>query len=158
MQAIRECDRCAATTKSGTQCRNRTCRGPKCWQHTRSQEGLRVKDSQVPNGGFGLHTTKRFPAGAKIADYKGEKLTRAAVGHRYKMQQGQYVMCRSDRECFDARRTNSSFARYANDSRGTPFVNNARFTAGGDAPILRAARAIPADREIFVSYGGDYWK
>jgi hypothetical protein len=160
-QAVRECDRCVATTKSGAQCRNRTCRGQKCWLHTKSQDGLRIKPSQVANGGFGLHTTKRFPAGAKLADYAGEKLTRAQVGQKYNMRRGEYVVCRNDNECFDGARTNSSFARYANDARGTPFVNNARFTPGRTAPILRATRAIPADREIFVSYrgsGGDYWK
>lgn len=78
-QAVRECDRCVAITKSGAVCRNRTCRGAKCWIHTKTQEGLRIKPSQVANGGFGLHTTRRFPAGAKLADYAGEKLTRALI-------------------------------------------------------------------------------
>lgn len=159
-QVVRECDRCVATTKSGAPCGNRTCRGTKCWIHTKTQEGLRIRTSQVPNGGFGLYTTRRFPAGAKIADYTGEKMTRAQVGQKYGMRRGDYVVCRNDRECFDGAQTNSSFARYANDARGTPFVNNARFTAGRTVPILRATRAIPADREIFVSYrgsGGDYW-
>ena len=41
------CERCMATAKSGSRCRNRTCRGDKCWQHLKRDSGLRVKPSQI---------------------------------------------------------------------------------------------------------------
>ena len=31
-QSIKECERCQAMTKSGDQCRNRTCKADRCWQ------------------------------------------------------------------------------------------------------------------------------
>jgi hypothetical protein len=39
--------------------------------------------SQIPNAGEGLYATKRFAKGERIADYTGEKLSRAQVGKRY---------------------------------------------------------------------------
>ena len=159
-QSLKDCKRCTAITKGGARCRNQTCRGTKCWQHTKSQEGLRVKPSQISDGGFGLHTTRRFAKGEKVANYTGEKMTRAQVKGRYGSERGQYVVCRSDSECFDGRKTSASFARFANDARGTSFRNNARFTPGASnhQPILRTTRAIPASREIFANYGSDYWR
>ena len=161
-QSIRECDRCTAIAKSGSRCRNRTCKGRKCWIHTKRDEGLRIKPSQIPNSGSGLYATKRFAKGAKIADYTGEKLTRAQVGNRYPGNvTAEYVLCRSDRECFDGRMTNSSFARFSNDARGsTHYKNNAKFTPGAPnrQPIMRAGRVITAGVEIFTNYGGGgYW-
>ena len=158
-QSIRECDQCTATTASGQRCRKRTCRGPVCWMHAKSQHGLRVKPSQVPTAGLGLYATRRLAKNARIAPYAGEKRTRAQVSERYGSDTGQYVLCRSDKECFDARKTNASLARFANDARGTEHTNNAKFTPGvpSGTPLLRATRPIPAGREIFTSYGREYW-
>ena len=111
-QSIRECDRCVAIAKSGNRCRLRTCKGRKCWIHTKKDEGLRIKPSQIPNAGEGLYATKRFAKGERIADYTGEKMTRVQVGNRYPGHvTGEYVMCRSDTECFDGRKTNSQHLR-----------------------------------------------
>eukprot|EP01043_Picozoa_sp_COSAG02_P085485 COSAG02_NODE_23122_length_729_cov_1.588889_1_plen_158_part_00 len=135
-QVVRECDRCVATTKSGALCRNRTCRGTKCWIHTKTQEGLRIRSSQVQNGGFGLYTPRRFPVGAKIADYTGEKMTRAQVGQKYNMQRGEYIVCRNDRAPLLAMQTMPE---------GTPFVNNARELFSRLSTDL-GLRCIPAAR------------
>ena len=59
-QSVKECDRCQAQTKSGNQCRNRTCKSDRCWQHLKRDDGLRIKSSQVPGGGMGLWTTRRY--------------------------------------------------------------------------------------------------
>ena len=127
-QSVRTCSQCTATTAAGTRCRKRTCRGPVCWQHAQSQHGLRVKPSQIQNAGFGLFATKRMAKDARIAAYDGERRTRADVKEEYGDETGQYVLCRTDRECFDASASNSSLARFANDARGSSFTNNARFT------------------------------
>ena len=96
--------------------------------------------------------------GARIAAYDGERRTRADVKAEYGDETGQYVLCRGDRECFDASASNSSLARFANDARGSRFSNNARFTRGAakGPPLLRATRAIPVGREVFVNYGREY--
>ena len=102
---------------------------------------------------------RRLAKNARIAPYAGEKRTRAQVSERYGSDTGQYVLCRSDEECFDARKSNASLARFANDARGTQHTNNAKFTPGvpSGTPLLRATRPIPAGREIFTSYGREYW-
>ena len=158
-QSVRTCSQCTATTSAGTRCRKRTCRGPVCWQHAQTQHGLRVKPSQIQNAGFGLYATKRLAKNARIAPYTGELRTRTDVTQEHGTDTGQYVLCRSDAECFDASKTNSSLARFANDARGSRFKNNAKFTPGAPTrtPLLRSTRAIPAGREIFVSYGREYW-
>ena len=48
------CERCTATAKNGSRCRNRTCRGDKCWQHLKRDSGLRVRPSQIQGAGMGL--------------------------------------------------------------------------------------------------------
>ena len=116
-------------------------------------EGLRVKPSTVPGAGLGLFATKDFRPSDKIAAYTGEQLTRAAIDERYGDERGEYVLCRDSKRCIDSRATNSSAARYANDSRGTDFRNNSRFKA----LRLEASRRIRPGDEIFVAYGREYW-
>jgi hypothetical protein len=154
-QSIKECERCQAMTKSGEQCRNRTCKADRCWQHLRRDEGLRIKQSQVPGGGMGLWTTRRYKPNEKIGMYTGEKMSRAQVKQRYGDATGQYVLCTNNTTCIDARKSNSSAVRYANDSRKTKFKNNAKLRGQW---LVAAGSGIPANREIFTSYGPDYWK
>ena len=160
-QAVKDCNRCTANNKAGNRCKNRTCRGEKCWIHTKKEDGLRIKKSQIANAGLGLHSTRRFGKGDKITEYSGEKMTREAIALRYPGDTvGEYVVCRDRKTCWDGRKTSSSFARFANDARSTQFTNNARFTPGAHnrTPIVRATRNIPINREIFVDYGPGYWK
>ena len=155
-QSVKECDRCQAQTKSGNQCRNRTCKSDRCWQHLKRDDGLRIKSSQVPGGGMGLWTTRRYKPNEKIGRYTGERVTRAQVEQRYGSQTGQYVLCPNNTNlCIDARKTNSSAVRFANDAHGTRFRNNARLRG---EYLVAAQSGIPANREIFTGYGADYWK
>ena len=153
-QSKRTCSQCTATTAKGTRCRKRTCRSGLCWQHLKRDDGLRIKPSTVPGAGLGLFATEDFRHTDKIAPYTGEQLTRAAIEERYGDERGEYVLCRDSKRCIDSRATNSSAARYANDSRGTEKRNNARFRA---LRIEASQRIRPGD-EIFVAYGRDYWR
>jgi len=156
-QSERECERCTATAKSGNRCRNRTCRGTVCWQHLKRDSGLRVKQSQIAAAGMGLWTTRRFKPNEKIGKYTGERLTQEQLRERYGERRGEYVLCPNNGYCIDGKKTNSSAVRFANDSRGNRALkNNAVFKQGSD--VLRAGpQGIPANREIFVSYGRAYW-
>ena len=115
---------------------------------------MSVKPSQIQNAGFGLYATKRLAKNARVAPYTGEQRTRDQITQEYGTDTGQYVLCRSDAECFDASNTNASLARFANDARGSTFSNNAKFTPGAPTrtPLIRSTKAIPAGREIFVNY------
>jgi len=158
-QSEKECEQCTATAKSGNRCRNRTCKGTLCWQHLKRDSGLRVKQSQIAAAGMGLWTTRRFKPNEKIGKYTGERLTPQQLSERYpNNKRGEYVLCPNSGYCIDGRKSNSSTVRFTNDSRGHSHLkNNAVFKQGSD--VLRAgSQGIPANREIFVSYGRDYWK
>jgi len=152
-QSVKECQRCNALTKSGQRCKNRTCKSGKCWVHLKRDTGLRVKPSQVSGGGMGLWTTKRIKPNQLIGKYTGERMTKAQVNQRYVTRKPQYVLCSGNR-CVDARKTNSSAVRFANDARRTRFKNNARLKG---LSLKSASKGIPANREIFTGYGSAYW-
>ena len=153
-QSIRQCQRCTAQTNSGRRCKNRTCRSDKCWQHLKRDDGLRVKPSQVSGGGAGLWTTKRVKPNQRIGRYTGESVTRSQLQQRYGNQTAQYALC-SSKKCVDARKTNSSAVRFANDARRTQFRNNARLRG---LNLVVGSSGIPANREIFAAYGRGYWR
>jgi hypothetical protein len=106
---------------------------------------------------MGLWTTRRFKPNEKIGKYTGERLTHQQMLERYpNNKRGEYVLCPNNGYCIDGAKTNSSSIRFANDARQTPHKNNAVFKQGSD--VLRAGpQGIPANREVFVSYGSDYW-
>ena len=131
-----------------------TCSGSCCWQHLQRDKGLRIKPSTVPGAGLGLFAPQDFRPSGKIAPDPGAQLTRAAIEQRYGDERGEYVLCRDSKRCIDSAATNSSAARYANDSRGTDFRNNSRFRA----LRVEATRRIRPGDEIFVAYGKDYWR
>ena len=96
------CERCTATAKNGSRCRNRTCRGDKCWQHLKRDSGLRVRPSQIQGAGMGLWTTRRFKPNEKIGKYTGEWLTPAQLEERYPGNtRGEYVLCPNSGYCMD---------------------------------------------------------
>ena len=155
-QSVYKSHQCSAIAEStGERCRLRTARGRKCWQHT-LQDNLRVKSSNVTAAGLGLFTgAKPMRKGTSIP-YTGENLSRRAIDRRYGDATAQYTLCRSKTQCRDARRTDTpGLARWINDSRGTTMRNNAKLTGGFTA---KASRNIPANTEIFASYGREYWK
>ena len=97
---------------------------------------------------------KMWTRGVPVDDKAREQLTRAAIDERYGDERGEYVLCRDSKHCIDSAATNSSAARFANDSRGTDFRNNARFKA----LRIEASRRIRPGDEIFVAYGRNYWQ
>ena len=62
------CERCTATAKNGSRCRNRTCRGDKCWQHLKRDSGLRVRPSQIQGADARGLRTRNFSRGNCMHD------------------------------------------------------------------------------------------
>ena len=157
--SVRTCDRCTGTTKAGNRCRKRTCRSGLCWIHLKKEKNLRIKPSQIPGAGLGLWTTKSFKANERVDAYKGEELTRRQVEARYPAGEAAvYTICAGDdprSKCIDARKTNSSAARFANDARGSSrFTNNVKIPS----TVMRVkGKGVPANRELFLNYGDTYW-
>jgi SET domain-containing protein len=125
---------------------------------------LVVRKSRIPRAGKGLFTTSRIRKGDVVVEYKGEKMTWAALEKRYgkKVDKAPYLFHVSDKNCVDAQRTVDELARYANDANGFSkkpgLKNNCEYDVIKGRPYIVAIREIPAGSEIFVDYAGDYWE
>jgi hypothetical protein len=157
-QSIRKSKRCISNTKKDVRCRKRTAHSEKCWVHLAANDNLRIKPSNIINGGKGLFSwKKRIPAGRTIGKYTGRIRTKQQIDQRYGNQVAQYAICNSRGHCIDANHTTDGAVRFANDSRGSPFQNNAKIKGRNTIFRLKATKTIPANQEIFTSYGLDYW-
>ena len=151
--------RCTATTRTGAHCKQRTAKGQYCWNHLRSESGLRIKQSSIPNAGLGLYAARDLPAGTRI-DYTGDR-----VLLRTDKDGGAYFLQLSRATAIDAARTNCGYGRWVNDPRGSAASANAEFvihTPRGPyrarIGCVRTLRLIKGGEEICVSYGAAYWR
>lgn len=159
--SVRECIRCQAIKKDGNQCTRNTCKySTMCFQHTKINKGLVVKQSNIPDSGFGLYTTKRIPAKKIIAQYGGEVIPT----NQY--QDSGYGVYLNQNQIIDAKSTQSGIARYANMCRaenkrqGQCNGNNAKLSHNrrNNTVNLKSTKVIPAGKEIFNSYGRSYFR
>ena len=135
-----------------------------CFQHFQKKYKLKLAKSSIPGAGLGLFTTARFPPGKRIGPYKGNIVDR----DNFDPSTNPYGIARSDGKIVDAQSTQSCIARYANDCRKRDKDNkrckgnNAILEEKSDKKIvLRAKRntknGILKGREVFASYGNEYW-
>ena len=153
------CARCAGTTRSGEQCKNRTCIYSKyCNQHTND---VIIKKSTLPgDSGKGLFAKRPFEKGETIGLYTGERMTRAQFDAQ--IPESDYGIEPKKNYVIDGKDTQkSSNMRNINDGR-TKKKNNARFSTNFRSHPLsvsvKATRKINRLREILVSYGPNYWR
>ena len=141
---------CGSPTKGGRRCSRRTAKGTLCWQHGMSVHGLRVKKSQIRGGGLGLFTTKTIKKDKLIDKYKGEKLNTDQLNRRYPGDQtAQYVVQVGDKNSYiDGRKTDSSYARYANAKQN----NNAELRHTSTGVNLESKKKIKTNTEIITRY------
>lgn len=125
---------------------------------------LVVRKSRIPNAGRGLFTTSPIRKGDVIVEYLGDKLTWKQVLKRYKdnLDEVRYVFCITDDNCIDAKPRKDELAQYANDAngggKGGPFKNNCEYHIKKKRPYIVAIKNIPANSEILVDYGDEYWE
>ncbi|MDQ3109083.1 MAG: SET domain-containing protein [Bacteroidota bacterium] len=125
---------------------------------------LVVRKSRIPNAGRGLFTTSPIRKGDVIVEYLGDKLTWKQVLKRYKanLDDVRYVFCITDDNCIDAKPRKDELAQYANDAngggKGGPFKNNCEYHIKKKRPYIVAIKNIPANSEILVDYGDEYWE
>ena len=147
---IKESVRCKGWTKSGIRCRKFTTFYPgTCGTHT---VDFRLKKSTIPRAGKGLFTKRAFANNEKIADYKGQTMSVAAFEAQRPESAYGY---RFRGKVIDAKRTQSTIARYANDARD--HRNNSEFVDGRKKVELVATKPIPSGSEVFADYGATYW-
>ena len=145
--------RCTATTRAGQHCKQRTAKGQFCYNHMRTEAGLRVTQSTVPQAGMGLFAARLFAKGDKVVSYAGDTidLSDERVG-------GPYVLALNRSTGIDAARTNAAYGRWANDPRSTGQQKNAAFAIDrrNQSACVRATKAIHTGSEILVPYGRSY--
>jgi uncharacterized protein len=124
------------------------------------EKQLYVKKSTIPNSGKGLFTRKAISKGTRIVEYKGVISSWKDV----KDEDGKngYIFFVNRKHVINALPTLKALARYANDANGLTRVkgtkNNAEYETEGTKAYILCKRDIPANSEIFVDYGNDYWK
>jgi hypothetical protein len=123
------------------------------------EKHLRVKTSMIPGSGKGLFTKIFIPKGTRIVEYKGKLTTWKDVEHDNGSNGYIYYVNRN--HVIDAGHTPKALARYANDARGISRIkglsNNAVYTEADSKVFIESVKDIPANAEIFVSYGKEYW-
>ena len=157
-QSIQKSKQCMAETLYQRRCRKRTAHMPKCWIHLAKEDNLRIKPSNIINGGKGLYSWKKaIPHGAVISKYTGRKSTKQQIDRKYGTAVAKYALCNARGRCVNANHTTDAAARFANDAQNTPFENNS-IIRGNRRFRLKGSKRIPPHREIFTSYGVDYWR
>ena len=120
---------------------------------------LIVKRSKIPGSGKGLFTRKFIPKGTRIVEYKGKITTWKEVKHDN--GSNGYIYYISTKHVIDAKPFAKALARYANDARGLQrkkgMINNAVYVEDKQKVYIESVKDIPANSEILVSYGKEYW-
>lgn len=124
------------------------------------EKQLYVKTSTIPNAGNGLFTRKAIKKGERLVEYKGVISTWKEV----KDEDGKngYIFYVNRNHVINAKPRKSALARYANDARGLVrikgLLNNCEYETEGTRAYIVAKRDIPANSEVFVDYGSEYWQ
>lgn len=124
------------------------------------EKQLIVKKSTIPHSGKGLFTKVFIPKGKKIVEYKGVK----TIWKDVKDDDGKngYIFYINKNCVIDALPSKKELGRYANDARGLSRVedikNNSEYIVDGKRCFIVAKKDIPANSEVLVGYGADYWK
>jgi len=124
------------------------------------EKQLFVKKSTLPDAGKGLFTKKFIPKGTRIVEYKGNVRTWKEV--QADESENPYIYYVKRNFVIDALNDKSALARYANDAQGLKRVkdirNNTEYVENGNRVFIEASKDIPANSELFVAYGPEYWQ
>jgi hypothetical protein len=131
-----------------------------CWQHTKLEKGLEIKESSIPNAGKGLFATRNLPANTSIKYARDQDFFNRNL--LPEDDRNAYLLCGRGDYCADGASTQSGLARWVNDPRGSGHRQNARLTLsrnnGRNHASVKLTRNINAGAEIFAPYGQGYWR
>ena len=73
-----------------------------------------------------------------------------------------YIFYINRNHVIDGSKYKKSFARFANDAKGSKkhagLVNNCKYVIDGLRVFLESKKEIPANEEILAGYGKEYWE
>lgn len=123
------------------------------------EKQLKIRRSTLPGAGKGLFTTKPIPKGTRIVEYKG-KISSWKDADTRDGGNG-YIYYVKRYHVIDALPRPKAIARYANDAQGLIRIkgvsNNSDYVEDGLKVYIESKKDIPANSEIFVGYGKEYW-
>jgi hypothetical protein len=148
------CSRCGGSKADGSPCTRTVCIGTEfCWQHLPVNAKLKIAKSGIPGAGRSLFawlvpeargrrgTSVVFARGAKIAAYRGERVTARELSKRYGRATAPYGA--GDGALFIDSACRRSAGAMANGSDGRRKANAVLAADGGRGTIeLRAKRDI----------------
>ena len=109
--------------------------------------------------GKGLFTKQFIAKGTRILEYKGTITTWKKVLNGDNFNGYVYYITRN--HVIDAMPHKKVKGRYANDAKGLSktkgLTNNSKFVQDSKKVFIEAVKNIPADTEILVAYGKEYW-
>ena len=148
--------RCVGHVKGGARCRRNVIKGlDRCWQHTRSELGLKIAPSGVPGAGLGLFTLRARKRGDHICNYLGDTLGPQQVEERYGEATAPYTVEAPRQRFIDGacRRGIGNFVNHAPAAQA-----NCRFSWSGQQQTMsiKATRGIPVGAELKLNYGSRY--
>jgi SET domain-containing protein len=139
-----------------------------------SKYDLYLKESQIPESGFGVYTKESIPINTMIDEYLGDVMEKWG---------GSYVLHVDDKHCIDAYNLPRCYMAMLNDashitkkiikkkkrkiviqpdgyydSNDNLLQNNCQFVFSENRGFVYSLREILPDEELFISYGASYWK
>jgi SET domain-containing protein len=122
------------------------------------EKQLVVKQSNIARAGKGLFTMKAIPKGKRIIEYKGRIIAWKEVAYD---SDNAYLYYVNRNHVIDASIDKKEMGRYCNDAKGSKKIkgltNNCKFVKDGLRVFIQATKDIPAEAELFVGYGKEYW-
>jgi len=123
------------------------------------EKQLEIKESTIPGSGKGLFTKQFIAKNTRIVEYKGRITTWKEVQQSPVFNGYVYYINRN--RVIDAMNYKKSFARFANDAKGTTKIkglkNNCTYEVEDNRVYISALHDIDAGSEILVAYGKEYW-
>lgn len=151
-----QCYPCQGVTKSGNQCKRRTCIGTHyCFQHRRLNR-VKVQNTSVGKGLFAFNPDggTAFRDGDYITDYDGEPITKQQWESRYIAgQEAPYLLVRGD--YIEDGACRRGIGTLINDFRNITRRSNAQFrwNKSKNKPSVYATRTIKHGEQILLNYG-----
>jgi hypothetical protein len=119
--------------------------------HT-SKFSLTIAPSQIPNAGQGVFTNEHIPSDTIIDEYYGDV-------HHIGYASSRYFLEVTPTCGIDAFNFPRCYMAMINDTHGTTHQVNCDFVIDRDAKraLIKSIRDVPANTELYISYGDDYW-
>lgn len=135
---------------------------------------LYLKESQIPQSGFGVYTKDVIPANTMIDEYVGDIMENWGGAYVLYVNNDCYIDAFNLPRCYMAMLNDASHIMKKiikkrkrkiditpdgyYDRNNNLLKNNCEFIFEDNRAFIYSTREILQDEELFISYGSEYWK